>query len=116
MAKKGGNEGWLILGGVLAFGALLYLQSGRGKINSPFIPDRVEDAIDAVVEAFNQRFGPSWVNSGLDAVQSYIQKAMPQVAALANLVLWAERRYGHLPNSGTTKKFAVMQRVRFGTA
>jgi hypothetical protein len=90
---------------------LVYALSGRNEQNSPLIPDAIEDPIDRVVAALNQKFGAQWVGYGLDALQNYIQKAMPQVAHLVGLVLAAEQVYRQFPNSGPTKK----QYVRLGS-
>jgi hypothetical protein len=113
MAKRGGgNQGLILLGAAVAGVLLLYLKTGRGENNSPLIPDSIEDPIDRIVYALNQKFGRRWVNLGLDVLQAYIERAMPGVASLVNRVYQAEAAYAQYANAGRAKKqFALRLRA-----
>lgn len=89
MAKNGGG-GWVVVVLLAALG-IAYLSTGRGEQNSPLIPDSIEGKIDLVVKALNDHFGHQWVNYGLDALQSYLQRAFPQVAAFVYVVYEVEQ-------------------------
>jgi hypothetical protein len=109
MARRGGGDEALKVVGAVAVGALLlWLISGRGKNNSLFIPDAIEDRIDRLVEVFNGAFGQRWVDAGLNALQAHIERTMPQLAALVNAVYWVEKQYRFYPNAGATKKAAIL--------
>jgi hypothetical protein len=106
MAKAGGGDGGkllLAIGGVLL---LAWLLDGRGKQNSPLVPDALENQLDQVVEALNRKFGHRWVTLGLDTLQTYLQRTLPGPAGLLNTVLWVEQNYAHLAG-GAKKQFAV---------
>lgn len=78
MAKKKGNDGWLIVGGLLLAGLLYYTQTGVGEEkDSALIPNTLEGKIDALVTALNDRFGKFWVNTSISALQYYIQNTLP---------------------------------------
>jgi len=94
----------LLLGGAAL---LLYLRGGRGKDNSLFLPDPIEDRIDRVVAALNQRFGKRWVDVALDVLQRQVELTMPGAAALVSAVYRAERYYAG--QSGAAKKKAAKQ-------
>jgi len=115
MAKRGGDDGW-VLGALLVagVGALVYAyaKSGRGENNSPVIVDAIEDPIDRVVAALNQLVGRNWVNYGLDYLQARIERTMPGVAGLVNVVLWAEQAHRQFPGSGAAKKQAALRLTR----
>jgi hypothetical protein len=113
MAKRGGDGGVTVaLGLLLAVSVYAYVKSGRGKANSWLIPDAVEDPIDRVIEALNQKFGHKWVNFGLNAVQIYIERTIPGAAALVNGVFRAEQVYNHYLRAGGAKKqYAQSQRL-----
>jgi hypothetical protein len=108
MAKRGGDNGLLILGASLLVGwvALSWLKTGRGENNSPLIPDAIEDPIDRVVATLNNIFGQRWVTAGLNALQAQLQVAMPGVAGLVDAVYQAEQNYGYLTGAGK-KQVAV---------
>jgi hypothetical protein len=89
-----------------AFWALSYFTSGRGKNNSPFVPDAIENRLDDVVEALNKMFGHHWVNLALNHLQSQLALAVPGAAAVVNAVHWAERTYWG--QSGAIKKQAAL--------
>jgi hypothetical protein len=106
MAKRGGIDGGKILAMMGGVALLAWLLSGRGKQNSPFIPDAIENQLDRVVETLNQRFGHRWVTYGMDALQTYLQRAFPVPAALLNAILWVEQNYVHL-NGSAKRQIAV---------
>lgn len=109
MAKRSDGDVWKVLGVLLAVVGLIYLQTGRGKDNAPLIPDALEDPMDRVVSALNQRFGHPWVTMGLDVLQAYIQGTMPGAVSLVNAVYRAEQLYGHSVGMSGTKKQAAMR-------
>ena len=113
MAKKGdGGGGWILL--LLAAAGLIYLTSGRGEDDSPQIPNELEDQIDFVVAALNERFGHQWVTFGLDVLQAHLERAFPQVAALVHAVYSAEQAYRHMPKAGYAKKQAAVRMALTG--
>lgn len=110
MAKKGGGDVGqvlLVLGGVAL---LAYLIGGKGKNNSPLLPDFIDDPIDRVVAALNNMFGQHWVNLALTYVQAQMELAMPGAAALVNAVHWAERNYAGQP--GAIKRRAARRKLK----
>ena len=113
MAKKGGGDdglGLVLL--ALAGLGLAWLIGGRGKTNSPVIPDKLEEQIDLVVESLNEQFGHQWVDLGLSALQAYLERTLPQVAWLVNAVYAAEQAYRNIPKAGYAKKQVALQRAR----
>jgi hypothetical protein len=62
--------------------------------------------------ALNQQFGHQWVNLGLNVLQAYIERTVPQVAALVNVVYSAEQAYRHIPKAGYAKKQAAIKMAR----
>ena len=104
MAKRGGDNALVALGvtALLGFVAMAYLKTGRGQINSPLVPDRIEDPIDRVVATLNNIFGRKWVTAGLNALQAQLHVTLPGMASLVDAVYWAEQNYGHL--AGAAKK------------
>ena len=109
MAKSGGDDALkLVLGGLAVVGAvwaLSWLQTGRGTNNSPLVPDAIEDPLDRVVAALNDKFGHQWVDRTLNVLQAYIERTMPEVAGLVSLVHRAERAYSGF--AGSVKKQAA---------
>lgn len=91
-----------VCGVIVAGVVLVYLATGRGKQNSPFIPDAIEDQLDRVVEVLNRRFGHRWVNYALDSLERYLTWALPGPAALLSTVHWVEQNHGYL--TGSAKK------------
>jgi hypothetical protein len=86
---------------------LAYLLGGREKNNSLLIPDTIEDRIDRVVAALNQKFGKHWVNLALNFLQQQMELTMPGAAALVNAVYRAEQYYGG--QAGAFKKQAALR-------
>lgn len=107
MAGKGDSDLWKVAGAIALGGLFIYLATSRGKNNSPFLPDAIEDRINRLVAVLNEAFGQRWVNAGLDALQRYIEQTMPQLTGLLKLVFWVERNYGFV--SGAAKKAAVLR-------
>lgn len=107
MARRGGDDALKIVGIIVLGVALVYLITGRGKNNSSFIPDALEDRIDHLIEALNGAFGKRWVDHGLNALQAHIGRTMPQLATLVHAVYWAEQQYRFHSNSGAAKKAAI---------
>jgi hypothetical protein len=110
MAKRGGGGGLAAFVGVVAItGALYYLVAGRGNANALLIPDALENRIDRVVAALNQKFGGAWVEVRLDQLQAYIQQAAPGLATLVEVVYGVERQFKGQRNLGTVKKQAAVK-------
>ena len=99
MAKKKGNEGWLIAAVGLGVGLLFlyYRETGLGKENNAaLIPDTIEDEVDNLVSALNDKFGKAWVNVGLAVVTRYVQNALPaSYVALVGVVIQVENISKH---------------------
>lgn len=110
MGKRGGDGGVAVAVGLLVVAVVYaYVKSGRGKENSRLLLDAIEDPIDRLVAALNLEFGHNWVNFGLDAVQTYIERSMPGVAALVNGVFRAEQAYSQYVSAGGHKKQYAMR-------
>ena len=91
----------VVLGAAAAAGAigLYYLLAGAGRANNAaLIPDAIEDRIDAVVDALDERYGKAWAQLGLGALQAGLRKVLPApLVALVDAVYAAEqygRRHG----------------------
>jgi hypothetical protein len=110
MAKRGGGNGETILLGIAGVVVLAWLLKGRGEQNSRLIPDSIENQLDRVVDALNRQFGHRWVTLGLNALQTYLQRALPGPAALLNTILWVEQNYSHL--AGSAKKQLAVDALR----
>lgn len=117
MAKTGSGDGWgwlFIVGGLLG---LAWLKTGRGKTDSPIIPNEIEDRIDFVVDAFNKQFGHQWVDFGLNALQSYLQREFPGASALIDVAAAIfeqeqKSRTDFWPANGAEKRLAAADRLR----
>jgi hypothetical protein len=95
-AGKAGLLGVLLpLGGVLTLvgvGVYIYVSTGRGRKDSPLVPNVIEERIDRLVEWLNTRFGKQWMDQRLDTVQTALSAAMPFPAtALVGVVHQVER-------------------------
>jgi hypothetical protein len=113
MAKRGDGGGLMVvLGFAVAAGLLIYLKTGRGETDSPFLPNAIEDRIDRVVSALNQIFGPRWVTYGMNVLQSRLEAVMPGTAALVDVVYRAEQAYASRPNAGWAKKQYALHLAR----
>lgn len=72
MARNKGNDGWWFVGGLFLV-ALYYMRTGPGKENdSALIPNTIEEKIDAVVRALNERFTNLWINFGISALRNHL--------------------------------------------
>jgi hypothetical protein len=117
MAKKGGDDWWILLLLVLAGGtALYYIQAGRGEENdAALIPNNLEGQIDRVVAALNKQFGKRWVDWGMDALVSHLQKVLPpQAVALVGVVSAVELASRRTPMTSYAKRQAAIQRALVG--
>jgi hypothetical protein len=112
MAKKGGGD-WLILLLLALVGgaALYYIQDGRGEENdAALIPNNLEGQIDRVVAELNKQFGKRWVDWGMDALRSYLQKVLPPpLVALVNVVTAVEQMSRSRPMNSYTKQQTAVQ-------
>jgi hypothetical protein len=111
---KGGGDDWgtffLILGIGLGGLGLYYLTAGREEKNAALIPDRLEDQIDLVVKELNEKFGPGWVNFGLNALEGYMKSILPwQVVGLVNVIYQVEQLPGM---RGPAKRWEAADRFR----
>lgn len=92
MARKGGSEGWALLGLLATFVSLAWLISGRDENNSPLIPDALEDQIDLAIDSLNKYYGHQWVTFGLNAAQGYLERTQPHVAWLVHVLYAVEQQ------------------------
>lgn len=106
MARRNNNDGLAFL--FVAFGAvvLYYLNSGKGEeYDAPLIPNNLEVRVDLVVAALNRQFGKRWVDFGLHALRSHLQKMLPlPVVALVNVVYNVEQFARFTEMSGYEKQ------------
>jgi hypothetical protein len=117
MGKRKGSDGWwklLLL--LLAVGGLYYTQAGRGEENdAAFIPNSLEGQIDRVVAELNKQFGKRWVDWGMDALRSHLQKVLPpQVVALVGVISAVELVSRRTPMTSYAKQQAAVQRALVG--
>lgn len=117
MGQKKGDDGWwklLLL--MLAVGGLYYTQAGRGEENdAALIPNSLEGRIDRVVAALNKQFGKRWVDWGMDALRSHLQKVLPsQVVALVEVVSAVELASRRTPMTSYAKQQAAIQGALWG--
>lgn len=117
MGKRTSDDGWwklLLL--LLAAGGLYYTQVGLGKENdAALIPNNLEGQIDRVVAELNKRFGKHWVDWGMDALRSHLQKVLPpQVVALVGVISAVELVSRRTQLTSYAKRQAAVQRVLVG--
>jgi hypothetical protein len=114
MTRRGGEDTLKVVGAgllfVAAFLGLAYLKNGKGESNSPFVPDTLEDRLDAVVGALNRNFGQRWVNIALNFLERQMELAMPGAAALVNAAYLVE--LNHAGQAGAIKKQAALRMLR----
>jgi hypothetical protein len=109
MAKRGGDEKWMIGLGAAFVGVFLYYSyAGKGKDNALLIPDALENRLDHLVDALNRAFGQSWVNAGMSTLQTHIAHTMPGLAGLVNAVYRAELQYRQYAKAGARKRQAAI--------
>jgi len=116
MAKKGGGDGWALLGFGAAFVALAWLTSGRGQNNSPLIPDSLEDQIDLAVDSLNRHFDHQWVTYGLNALQTHLERTQPQVAWLVRVLYEVEQQSKGWPPMTKQAKSQAKKQAAIGMA
>lgn len=84
----------LVIGGSVVGGFLLYyLMAGAGpEKNAVLIPDAVEDRLDLLIEALDERFGKAWVDRGVSLLKSALSETLPApLVALVDVVATAEK-------------------------
>lgn len=85
-----GIVGAVAMAGLAA--ALYYLKSGVGEADAALIPNAIEDRIDRVIAALNQRFGKQWVDRRLGELQTVIAASLPTpLVGLVDVVYQVER-------------------------
>lgn len=101
----------LIIGGAvtaataLGVGLLYYLKSGIGDSRSSLIPNSIEERLDRLVEALNQRFGKQWVTQALSSLQAGLEKFLPApLVALVEVVYRVEQTGQEAGWSGAQKR------------
>jgi hypothetical protein len=119
MGRKKGDDDWekigLALLALLVGGLVYYAQTGKGKENdAALIPNDLERDIDRVVAAFNERFGPQWLDQGVAMLRWYLGRTMPQVVALADVVSEVELQSRSWPMTSQAKKQAAAKKVVVG--
>jgi hypothetical protein len=119
MAKRK-DDGWgtilMILLGAAGVAALYYSQVGRGQENdAALLPNSIEDRIDLVVSALNEHFGKQWVDWGLDALRSHIQRTLPMpLVTIVGVIVTVEQMSRQRRMSGNLKKQTAAQMLRHG--
>lgn len=113
MARKGGGGGWILLL-LAAAGLLYYTQTGLGEENdAALIPNDLERHIDLVVEALNKQFGKRWVDWGMEALRTHLQKALPpQLVALVVVVSAVELASRRTPMTSYAKQQMAVRMAR----
>jgi hypothetical protein len=106
MAQKNSNDGLALLFMAVGAAVLYYLYSGKGEENdAPLIPNDLEGRIDLVVAALNRQLGKRWVDFGLHAIRSHLQKVLPPpVVALVNVIYNVEQFARFTEMSGYQKR------------
>lgn len=84
--------GWLaIFGVVLGAATFYYTRAGVGENDAALLPNRVEDPIDFLIAALNEKFGKAWVTFGLYTLQAGLAETLPpEVVGLVNVVYQVE--------------------------
>jgi len=94
VAKKSNFDGWIIGAVVVGLGLtfLYYVQTGLERENdASLLPNRLEEKIDTLISALNERFGKAWVGFGLGVLERYAQSALPaSLVVLVRLVSQVE--------------------------
>jgi len=109
MAKKGSDDwfGWALLG-LFAGAVIYYAKVGQGKENdAAVIPNSLERLIDDAVNTLNRRYGKDWIDVGISVAVSYLRRAMPQTAAVADIIAEVELESRRRPMSGRDKQQAA---------
>jgi hypothetical protein len=114
MARRNSNDGLALLFVAVGAAVLYYLYSGKGEENdAALIPNDLEGRIDLVVAALNRQFGKRWVDFGLQALRSHLQKVLPPpVVALVNVIYNVEQFARFTEMSGYQKQQKVVAWAR----
>jgi hypothetical protein len=106
MARRNSNDGFALLFMAVGAAVLYYLYSGKGEENDArLIPNDIEGRVDLVVAALNRQFGKRWVDFGLHALRSHLQKVLPPpVVALVNVIYNVEQFVRFTEMSGYQKQ------------
>jgi hypothetical protein len=115
MAKKQGNEGWLIASLLVAgLGLLYYVQTGFGKQNdSTLIPNTLEGKIDALITGLNNRFGKRWVDLSVTALKYQLHNTLPaSLVILVDVVAEVENMSKRNSMSSYAKRQLAVQMAR----
>jgi hypothetical protein len=77
--------------------------------DAPLIPNNFEGRVDLVVAALNKHFGKRWVDFGLHALRSHLQKVLPPpFVALVNVIYNVEQFARFTEMSGYQKQQRVV--------
>jgi hypothetical protein len=106
MALRNSNDGLALLFVAVGAAVLYYLYSGKGEEkDAPLMPNDIEGRVDLVVAILNRQFGKRWVDLGLYAVRSHLQKVLPlPVVALVNVIYNVEQFARFTEMSGYQKR------------
>jgi hypothetical protein len=110
MARRNSSDGLALLFMAVGATVLYYLYSGKGKENdAPLIPNDIEGRVDLVVASLNGQFGKHWVDFGLHALRSHLQKVLPPpVVALVNVIYNVKQFARFTQVSGYQKRRTAM--------
>lgn len=98
----------------LGVGLLYYLKAGVGEADASLIPSSVEQRLDRLVEALNQRFGKQWVSEAMGTLKAGLERVLPaSLVALVEVVHRVEQQGKEAGWSGSQKlhQAAVMARA-----
>lgn len=115
MAKKRGDDWWkalLLIGGgaLVLYGVKVAIDEEKSGVSVPADPG---GRIDIIVELLNKQFGKQWVQFGLNQLQSYLEKRLPEpVVGLVDVVYAVEQRSTYMPMSGYEKKQVALNMLR----
>lgn len=113
--RKTNHTGWILAGGAALAALLYYVKEGAGSAqDAALIPDSIEEKLDRVVDALNERFGKRWVDRGLAALERGLSSVLPTplvalVSAVHQAEQWAkqQRNYGRMVTGSQKRSYAT---------
>jgi hypothetical protein len=106
------EETFVGLFGLLAFGAALYWLIAGGAGRREQIPESLEERIDHVVEALNDRYGKDWGSKDLRALEAGLRGVLPaKLLSLLDVVHVVEEHAAQWGLSSSTKRWWAAHQV-----
>jgi hypothetical protein len=111
MARKGSGGGWgALLFALVGLGVLYYAQTGQGKENdAALIPNDLERDIDLLIGELNNQFGERWLDWGIKAIKSHLQRTLPHLVVLVDVVSAVELQSRRTLMTSQAKKQAAVR-------